>query len=480
MLGTPRGRVIGKPFSVFVAQDDRAAFRTHLRDRMASSQDQAAVDLTLARSSNEPIAIHMVSSIAVDRSGKVVGCRSAFTDASERKRAEEALRFAVRMRQEFLATVSHELRNPLHLIMLGVEILRTEPSSNPRSLRGADDIHFAATQMKRLLGDLLDLSSMDVGHLSMDRKTERVETLLSTLAASASPAASANSVQLTVAIDAQDLVAYCDRDRVLQVLTNLVGNAIKFTGPGGQVHVEAKRTSGQIELAVRDTGPGMDKRQLEHVFDPYWQVPNTAKKGTGLGLSIAKGIIELHGGRIWAESELGRGSTFFFTLPAAAVHEPSHVDDARSPPTTGPLARATPAVTAEPVEGGDTILIVDDEPETGTLLMQLLRRNGYGVTTATDGAKALEYLRITDQLPFVILLDLVMPSMDGWQFLAVRSSDPRLAAIPVVLISGQIESQEIARALGLTSYITKPVEVGRLLEMLALIRRRPSATAPFA
>ncbi len=474
MLGTPRSRVIGKPFAVFVARDDRAAFRTHLNDWLSSSRSQTHVELTLARSTGQPIVIQMVSSTAVDRTGKVVACRSAFTDISERKRAEAALRFAVRMRQEFLALVSHELRNPLNVIQLGVRVLQASP--NATGLRGVDSIGHAATQMTRMLSDLLDLSGMDAGHLSMDRKMERIDELLSAIIVSATSAADKKSVTLR-AIDSPYLVAYCDRDRVLQVLTNLVGNALKFTSAGGEVCIQAQRKQDEIEIAVRDTGPGMSKLQLDHIFDPYWQVAKTAKQGTGLGLSIAKGIVEFHGGRIWVESELGRGSTFFFTLPLAPTQQPApDADHPRPQSHAGPLSGGFPVV-KEPTEqrpgatGNETILIVDDELETGKLLTELLHAEGYEVATAADGAEALAYLHNAARLPFVILLDLVMPNVDGWQFLEERASDARLADIPVVLISGQVDARETARSLGLASWIEKPIGLANLLKTLAPIRQ---------
>ncbi len=483
MLGTQRGRVIGKPFAVYVSEPDRATFRTHLHRRLSSPQGPAVVEFTLASSAKQPIVVQMVSAAARDRTGAVVGCRSAFTDISEQKRAEEALRLAVHMREEFLAIVSHDLRNPLNSVLLGSEILQGSPALDTASVGKIELIHNAAKRMSRMLSDLLDLSSMDAGHLSMERKTESVDALLSATVESASHSAAARAIQLDAVADEPRMVAFCDRDRILQVLINLVGNAIKFSSQSGRVRIEARRKLDQIEFAVRDSGTGIAKSQLDHIFDPYWQAPKTAKLGTGLGLSIARGIVEFHGGRIWAESDVGRGSCFFFTLPSSPTQEPkADVTTLRARRKSGPLSGGPPIV-KPPVEvssvaaGRRLILVVDDERDVHTLLTDLLRGEGYDVVTATDGAEALEYLRAATTLPYLILLDLVMPNVDGWQFIEMRSHDPRLAGIPVVLISGQVAARETARSLGLASYIEKPIGVASLREMLARMRDGTPAQA---
>lgn len=417
----------------------------------------------------------MVSTAARDQSGAIVGCRSAFTDISERKRAEEALHLAVHMREEFLAIVSHDLRNPLNSVLLASEMLQDSAMSDIASVGKIELIHNAAERMSHMLSDLLDLSSMDAGHLSMERKMESVDALLSATVENANQSAAARAIQLETVPDEPHMVAFCDRNRILQVLLNLVGNAIKFSSRGGRVRIEARRKVDKIEFAVRDSGTGIAKSQLDHIFDPYWQAPKTAKLGTGLGLSIARGIVESHAGRIWAESDTGRGSCFFFTLPSAPTQKSTaDVSTRRARSSSGPLSGAQPTVNplveVSNAAGRGPILVVDDERDVHTLLADLLRAEGYDVVTATDGAEALEYLRAASTLPCLILLDLVMPNVDGWQFIEERSHEPRLAGIPVVLISGQVAARETARSLGLASYIEKPIRVASLREMLTRMR----------
>jgi PAS domain S-box-containing protein len=480
MLGKQRSRVIGRPFAIYVSESDRAAFRTHVQHRFASPNGPpAVVELRLVGSAKQPIVIQMVSTVAADAAGTPVGCRSAFTDITEQKRAREVLRLAVQMREDFLAIVSHDLRNPLNSISLGSELLLASLTLDTKNARRVQVIVEAAARMTRMLTDLLDLSSMDAGHLSMDRKLESVDGLLAATVENARTAATTRSVRLETS-SATSLVAYCDRDRILQVLMNLVGNAIKFSPANGLVRIEARRKGDEIELAVRDSGEGMEKTHVEHVFDPYWQAPSTAKKGTGLGLSIARGIVEFHGGKIWAENGVDRGCCFFFTLPCTHPEEPVLGARLRARTSTGPLSGSHPFVKLEPEAPspeGRTVLIVDDELDTRALLTDVLNAEGYDVVTAGDGAQALECLRTMTTLPHLILLDLVMPTMDGWQFLEKRALDRRLAGIPVVLISGQIDARETVRLLGLTSYIEKPIDIASIREALARVHDGPQPTA---
>ncbi len=191
MLGTQRGRVIGKPFAVYLSEPDRAAFRNHLHHRLMSPRGPASVEVTLAGPSGQPIVIRLLSAVAFDHTGAVVGLRSVFTDITEQRRAEEALRLAVHTREDFLAIVSHDLRTPLNTILLGLELLQTSRTLDATSVGHVERVCQAATRMTRMLSDLLDLSSMDAGHLSMDRKLESVDALLAAVVQSASSVAAA-------------------------------------------------------------------------------------------------------------------------------------------------------------------------------------------------------------------------------------------------------------------------------------------------
>jgi signal transduction histidine kinase len=172
--------------------------------------------------------------------------------------------------------------------------------------------------MTRLISDLLDIASIEAGHLAVARQRHPAIPLVRDAAEVHGVAAAKAAVRLDVVLPDAPFTVDCDRDRILQVLGNLIGNALKFTPAGGTVFVQAERRRQDVLFSVRDTGPGIAPGDLLHIFDRFWQKKNTAHLGTGLGLSIVKGLVETHGGRVWAESTLDQGTTFFFTIPDVA------------------------------------------------------------------------------------------------------------------------------------------------------------------
>jgi signal transduction histidine kinase len=236
-------------------------------------------------------------------------------------RLHEQAQRAIRSRDSLLGVVSHDLRNPLGVILLGSALMRAIPREKDRrtgTRKTIESIHRSAQRMNRLIGDLLVVASVETGNLSVEKRRQSVGSLIGEAVEMVEVLASEKSLHLEADLPQGDAFdVFCDRDRILQVFTNLVGNAIKFTPVGGAVTVRAEKLGDEVWLSVTDTGPGVPAEDLPHVFDRFWQAKKTARLGTGLGLSIAKGIVEAHGGRIWVESKVGVGSTFFFTLPLA-------------------------------------------------------------------------------------------------------------------------------------------------------------------
>lgn len=240
--------------------------------------------------------------------------------ALENARLFKAAQEATRARDDLVAIVSHDLRNPIHTIHMAASFLLDIAPANDRRLqarRQLEVIQRSATRANRLIQDLLDVARIQAGGLAVDPVPVDVKSLVQEAVESATPLASA--AHLTVDCDVPDPspMVSSDRERVLQVFANLIGNAIKFTPKGGQIRIMASCENSEIRFVVADSGPGIPPEHLNHVFDRYWQAKSTAKLGTGLGLSIAKGIVEAHGGRIWVESPPNRGAQFNFTLPAA-------------------------------------------------------------------------------------------------------------------------------------------------------------------
>ncbi len=223
---------------------------------------------------------------------------------------------AVALRDEMVAVLSHDLKSPIQVLSMAVAILEPRVASDPLAVQTVHRIGRAATRMNGLIHDLLDLAKIEAGRFEVTVTSVPVVDLISDAYAILTPIAEAKQIELAWSCDGELRVS-ADADRVFQILSNLVGNAIKFTPARGTVSLTVGHTDGWARFAIRDSGPGIDATELRHIFDRYWQARRVRSAGTGLGLYIAKGIVEAHGGRLWAESALGAGATFAFTLPLA-------------------------------------------------------------------------------------------------------------------------------------------------------------------
>jgi signal transduction histidine kinase len=240
---------------------------------------------------------------------------------ADNARLYQQARQASRARDDTLAAISHDLRNGLNTVLTAVGLLlRSLPpdSEGRRDRRHVEAIRRSAERMNRVIGDLLDVASIESGRLFVEPRREPVRSIIAEAVATSRVQAEEKSLRVDQQVSVEPIEAICDRERVLQVLGNLIGNAIKFTPDGGAVQVSAEPSDDEILFSVRDTGVGVSPKQLPHVFDRFWQATPKARLGSGLGLTIAKGVVEALGGRIWVESRPGEGTTFFFTLPLAA------------------------------------------------------------------------------------------------------------------------------------------------------------------
>jgi PAS domain S-box-containing protein len=229
---------------------------------------------------------------------------------------------ANRSREELLAIVSHDLRNPLNSIVASAGMLQRAAPSPEHAQKPIQTILRAAGRMERLISDLLDFAQINAGQLVVTQQTFEARSVVHDSLEMFKPLAAEKQVRLVSDVREEGLQIYCDRDRVLQILSNLLGNALKFTPEAGSVTVRAERAGNELTFAVADTGPGIPAEQLAHIWERFWSVKRPQMSGVGLGLSIAKGLVEAHGGRIWAESAVGTGTMFYFTLPLA-VEEPT-------------------------------------------------------------------------------------------------------------------------------------------------------------
>ena len=249
---------------------------------------------------HEPDGLRLVEAIA-DRAAL------AFYNA----RLYRTARRATKARDEILGIVAHDLRNPLTAVVSLADVLRKK--QDDREI--ADEIAYAAKRMNRLIQDLLDVARMEAGRLSLKRARVPVAEIISDAIEAQMPLASAASLELRLDAAPDMHEVWADRDRLLQVFENLIGNAIKFTSPGGRITLGATAGADEVVFSVSDTGGGIAASHLPHIFDRFWQAPENTPRGMGFGLAIVKGIVETHGGRVWVESQPGRGSTFLFTIP---------------------------------------------------------------------------------------------------------------------------------------------------------------------
>ena len=360
--------------------------------------------------------------------------------------ANEALHRTVQLRQDMMAIVSHDLRNPLSIIGLAVAQLgrseRSAEAASPEAVetrqRSLTRLGRAAAQMQHLIGGLLDFASIEEGTFSVNRRELPVRELLDDVLEAHLPLTDARSLRLEVVGAIPEGHLSGDPARLLQIFSNLIGNAIKFTPANGRIALRVTEESGAWKLSIEDSGCGIAPDHLPHIFDRYWQAKAAGRHGVGLGLSIAKGIVEAHGGRLWVESVLSVGTTFHFTLPKTVARE--------AQPAALPISASRPV-----------ILVVDDDREIRELLGELLGAEGYRVLEASDGASALEILATAT--PHLILLDQQMPGMDGMAFLKERALLPALAKIPVVMISATC----FELVPGVAALVRKPLEMDTLL-----------------
>jgi PAS domain S-box-containing protein len=392
-----------------------------------------------------------------------IGHRAAI--AIDNARLHEQAQRAIAARESLLALVSHDLRTPLGVIFMKTEVLLRLPAMmdevTAQGRKAVDAIRRSSERMSRLISDLLDIASIEAGRFAIERRAQPVRPLVSEALETFEEMAAGKSLRLVSELPPGDgLGVVCDRERILQVLSNLIGNAIKFTGAGGTITVRAEPGAGEARFSIADTGSGIPHEDLSHIFDRFWQVQKTARLGTGLGLSIARGIVEAHGGLLWVQSQLGLGSTFFFTLPlASSLSAPPDRSRSAGPP---PIADSSTAPGA--AARRDVVLVVDDDTDVREALGEALQQEGYEVAAAANGAAALEYLR-SHPAPSLVLLDLSMPVMDGWGFLTERNQDPDLRSIPVIVVSGQrdVEAQVLAAHAG---YAAKPLRTDKLLKLM--------------
>jgi len=377
-------------------------------------------------------------------------------EIASRERAETALREADRRKDEFLATLAHELRNPLAPIRQAARISNAANATEAQKRWSHDVISRQVQHMALLLDDLLDVSRITRGTLELRLQSTELAAVIDAAVETARPLLDAKRHSFTLQMPPEPVHFAADPLRLAQVLSNLLTNAAKYTDPEGQIRLRAACAAGEITIAVSDTGIGIPPEELPKVFTMFAQVSSSrdhAEGGLGIGLALAKGIITLHGGEIEARSAgRDRGSEFIVRLPLRAMrsHSPAQTTDERS---VNPVKRR--------------ILIADDNRDAALSLAALLRMDGHEVTVVHDGHEALQ--AFSQVQPEVALLDIGMPELDGYQVARHVRQDPLGQAVTLVAVTGWGQDSDKARAFaaGFNHHLTKPIEPEQLSTLLS-------------
>ena len=482
LFGYTRAELLGKPIEILIP----ARFRHHPAHREIYFGDPVmrpmgtGLELYAKRADGSEFAVDVtLSPNEVEGADRVI---CVVRDVTERKRAEEQIQTlnqnleqrtealiatnkalelqnreverANRLKDEFLASMSHELRTPLNSIIGFSDLLaeRGDDQFTPKQKRFIGHIQQGARHLLELINDILDLSKIEAGHLELKYEEFNVSAAAAEVLATVRPIAVAKNIEMTSTFP-ESLSLDGDRLRFKQVLYNLLSNAIKFTAAGGRISIECSETGGVAEFCVADNGIGIPAKEHEAIFSSFHQVGTTTKgvrEGTGLGLAITKRLVEQHGGRIWVQSEPGKGSSFYFTLPLKA-EEPDYG-------VSGKLGDAP------------LVLVVEDEGAAQELLLSHLEEAGYRAVTVGTGAEAVRAAR--DIHPDVITMDVLLPGKNGWQVLEELKQSPATASIPVIIVS-VVEERKKGLSIGAADYLVKPVSKENLLEAI----RRVMATS---
>jgi PAS domain S-box-containing protein len=452
-------------FITFVHEDDRLLVTRAMETALATGEDYV-VELRFRHASGEWRWMEGRGRAVYGADGQPIRLYGIGIDITQRRQTEEALRLADRRKDEFLATLAHELRNPLAPIRAAVETMRMNDTGESETQVARDIIDRQARQLTRLVDDLLDLARITQGKIQLRREPVELAAVVRNAVESADPLMKAFAHTLTVAVPQDAIHLDADPARLSQIILNLLNNAAKYTPEGGHIRLTAVREGREAVVSVRDNGIGIAAEHLPHVFEMFSQMAPALERsegGLGIGLALVRGMVELHGGSIEAHSDgPGRGSELIVRLPVieAPVPAPQQAGEDRQAPPRGAKLR---------------ILVVDDNRDAADSLTMLLELKGHDVHTAYDGLAAVEAAETSR--PDVVLLDVGLPKMNGYE--AARHIRQQPWGKPMTLVAvtgwGQEEDKRRAAEAGFDHHLTKPVDLAKVIALLhdAALEREP-------
>ncbi len=454
LLGYQENEYVGQPITKFHADADVIA---EILERLQRG-DQLANFPARLKCKNGEIKHVLITSNACFEEGKFAYTRCFSRDVTEQHQAELSLLESYRRKDEFLATLSHELRNPLAPIHNALDLLTSDSTDERTRAKAQSIIKRQVSHLTRLVDDLLDLSRITRDKIEIRKEKTELASMITATLETCAPTIEAAGQQVKVDLPTQPILIEADPARMAQVFSNLLSNASKFTQPGGAIQLEARVEAQEVVARVRDNGIGIPCEELAHIFDMFRQLDQSLEKthgGLGIGLTLVRRLVELHGGTVNAQSEgLGKGSEFIVRLPVMR-------DGLSSAPTpTAQKGKETAISTLR-------ILVVDDNHDSGHTLCLLLQHRGHEVHLAGDG---LEAIAMTEEFhPDIILMDVGMPKLNGYDATKRIRETPSGKDIMIVALTGWGQASDVARSIeaGCNAHLVKPVNFAELENLLA-------------
>jgi PAS domain S-box-containing protein len=455
VFGFSAQEAIGKHISLIIP-DDRVQEEADILARLRAGDRVDHFDTVRKKRDGSTVHVSLTISPTRDENGRVVGASKIARDISDRKRIEQALKDADRRKDEFLATLAHELRNPLAPIANMLEVMKRAENDPELLLQARDTMERQLASLVRLVDDLLDVSRISRNKLEMRKQPMDLKTVIHQAVESSRPWIESHDQTLTVTLPDEPVILNADPVRLAQVFINLLNNASKYTEPKGQIWLTAETHDDRVVVKVKDTGAGIPPEKLGSIFEMFTQVDQSLERshgGLGIGLTLAKTLLELHGGTVRAFSDgPGRGSEFVVELPV--LEAVPMEDDRPRPAIPGPKKQRR-------------ILVVDDNADSATSLAMLLRVTGDKTFTARDGFEALA--EADKHRPDVVLLDIGLPRMNGYDVARrIRENGWGKDMVLIALTGwGQEKDRKESRDAGFDAHLVKPVDYMELTRLLA-------------
>lgn len=458
MFGYLSDEILGQPFCIIFTQHDIDKLQPQFEMQEAREKGRCEDERWHRRKDGTEFwGSGVVTPLWTD-DGQLRGFAKVVRDFTERKRTEDTLAEANQRKDEFLAMLSHELRNPLGAILTSIELLKAEKLDNPEVTHVVGIVERQARLLVHMVNDLLDIARISKGTFQLSRARVELQTILRHAIEAAQPGIQAQGHYLSVSLPEEPIWVDADPSRLEQVFSNLLNNAIKYTDAGGQICVNATHDRQQAVISVRDNGAGILAEMLPRIFDLFVQVDRSldrAQGGLGIGLTLVKRLVEAHGGRVEAHSEgIGHGSEFVVAIPVI---------------TQAASAASKPAEAGPALQQPLVILVVDDSEDTALSLAMILRKQGHQVTVAHTGTDA---LRLAHECrPQAVLLDIGLPGMDGYRVAEHLRAQEGLEATTLIAMTGygQEEDQHRSRLAGIDHHLVKPVGIDQLTQLLAQV-----------